>query len=242
MKPIRLRLDRDLEIIASFLLILGYVNIGSIRIGNGRLTFGLRGPVFWRLTSGLPPYLHSPGTGLSADAYMSLEAFIAYLLLTGEAQIYAFNMVASAIVFSVTSKWFQFSTCKQIFDLTRQTNILNTKIIRAIFNLVVGLALFSRNISFVLTGVRYSAGKIAFDTTGTEIQREPRTLPSKFTLPRMNRFLHHLDQLVGALLIIQIIQVEDVLMGRGGEVAFGISGDILKLRAFPTLFERTKKS
>ena len=80
-------LNRELSILIAFLLILGYVDLGAFTVARIGFRFTVRGPMFWRLSSGLPPYLHDLPKGPGGQAYLKLMALIAYLLLSDQAVI-----------------------------------------------------------------------------------------------------------------------------------------------------------
>ncbi|KYP80191.1 hypothetical protein [Ferroacidibacillus organovorans] len=215
---------RELAILAGILLATGYVNIGSVNITSREFHFDLRGPLFWRLTSGLQPLLHRPGS----EFYIQLEAYMALLLFTGEAYVDGITVGASALFLRIRSpmfEWKRLSTERSIEHLG------TAKAVLALMNFAVGVQLFFRKLPFVITAVSFPEGKeIRFVTTANTIQRVERKLPSKFTFPEQTRSTHALNKLLGALLTFQVLRIYTVSMGRGGELAFSIGGSIFQFR------------
>jgi hypothetical protein len=222
---------RELEIAAALMLALDYVDVGIIEINRAEFAFTLRGPLFWRLTSGMPPYLHSPSQGLNAIAYLRIEALLAYLLLISEAHIENASAAASITVWTVRSPWFRWQALRNLL----QQNPGNFRYHRAVLmllNMGIGSGLVS------LTAVNHDKfNTIKFFTSAAPLQRSKLRLPSKLTLPlmnsKMNSKLHWLNIIIGSLMIIRQLYVDGVAMGRGGEIGFVITGDVFDFKVIP---------
>lgn len=230
--------ERDIKKLLALLLAVGYIDIGAIAIGQFGYQIVLRGPIFWRLTSGLPPYLHSTGGGPAGRAYLQLEALIAYLLLIDEVYLTSATVGASTIVGIIGSKWFQWQRLQNLIG-ENPRSFKRNRIVLMVLNLVVGLGLFETRRGLTLTGLSATRQhEMAFVASSVQLTREARILPSLLTPPIRSPQLSVLNKLVGGLLMIQQLRVAEVYMGRGGEVGFSISGSMLRLKVLPQLFKQ----
>lgn len=228
----------DMEKIVAAGLALGYLDVGIIEVSNGGFTFTLRGPNFWRLTSGLPPYLRSPSTGLAAQAYLRIEALIAYLLLTEEAHITEASVAASATVWTIGSKWFRFRTLSRLIrDDT--TTFRSRRAILMLMNLAIGLGLMFKKLPFVITAVGYDKFvNLRFYTSAAPLSRTRRRLPSKLTLPVLSAKLYWLGTVVGFLMMIQQARIEGFLLERGGLLGFSIGAKTFEFSVLPIVLQK----
>lgn len=216
--------QRELSILAGVLLAAGYVNIGSVNLTNHEFIFDLRGPLFWRLTSGLPPLLHNPGSSF----YVQFEAYMALLLFTGYAQVSGLVVSASAIILRVRSPLFEW---KGFSQKGRTKRSWVSKVVLSLLNFAIGVQLVEDRLPFVITAVSFpSMREIRFVTTAHSVQREERKLPSKFTIPQQTNAGTILHKLIGAMLTVQVLSIVGVSMGRGGELSFSISGRVFRFR------------
>lgn len=231
--------ERDIKNLLALLLAVGYIDVGAIEITRYGFQLVLRGPIFWRLTSGMPPYMHSTGGGLAGRAYLQLEALLAYLLLIDEVYLASATVGASTIVGIISSKWFRWTYLQRTLGEMKRSFKRN-RIILMLLNLVVGLNLFETKRGLTLTGLSATRDghEMSFVATAVELARETRTLPSLLTPPIRSPQLSVLNKLVGAMLIFQQLRINGIYMGRGGELGFGISGDVLRLKVLPQLFKR----
>ena len=230
--------ERDIKKLLALLLAVGYLDIGAIEISKFGFRLVLRGPIFWRLTSGMPPYLHSTGAGPAGRAYLQLEALVAYLLLIDEVYLTSATVGASTIVGIIGSKWFTWRYLQKMLRENR-LSFKRNRIILMVLNLVVGLNLFETRHGLTLTGLAATIQhEMAFVASSRELTREQRILPSLLTPPIRSPQLGVLNKLVGALLMIQQLRVVGIYVGRGGELGFGISGDMLRLKVLPQLFKQ----
>ncbi len=228
----------DLEKIAAFGLVLGYLQVGLIEIGPQEFFFTLRGPVFWRLTSGLPPYLRRPSTGVAAGAYLRIEALLAYLLLVGEAHLVQSTTAASTMVWTIGSERFRFKEINRLLKGDSTSFRYRTAILM-LLNVAIGLGLVVRKIPFLITAVSLNRSlELMFSTSAAPLQRSVRRLPSQLTLPRMSAKLHWLGVLVGILLIGQQARIGAVLMERGGLLGFSIRSEVFRLQVLPEMVRR----
>ena len=228
---------RDAEKIAAFGLVLGYLDVGIISVSRGEFRFTLRGPIFWRLTSGIPPYHHRPSTGIAAEAYLRIEALLAYLLLTGEALIVESSVAGSTMVWTVGSKWFRFKTLQRMLTDNTASFRYRTAVLM-LLNLAVGVGLIVRKLPFVLTAAgldRYL--QLRFFTSAAPLQRTRRVAPSQLTLPQMNAKLYWLGVIVGGMLIVQQARIESLLMERGGLMGFSITADTFRMKVLPEVIQ-----
>lgn len=229
---------RDVEKIAAFALVLGYLDVGVIEIGPKEFTFTVRGPVFWRLTSGIPPYLHRPSTGLAAEAYLRIEALLAYLLLVGEAQVLQSSTAASTMVWTIGSKHFRFSEIGRLMK-DNSTSFRYRTAILMLLNVAVGLGMILKRLPFVITAVTMTRElELQFVTSAAPLQRSTLRLPSLLTLPRMSAKLYWLGVLVGILLVGQQARIGSVLMERGGLLGFTIRSEVFRLQVIPDILRR----
>lgn len=229
---------RDMERIAAFGLVLGYLDVGIVEVGHGEFSFTVRGPIFWRLTSGTTPYLHRPSSGISAAAYLRIEALLAYLLLVGEAYLLDSSIGASTMVWTIGSKWFRFSALQRLLK-DDSASFKHRTAILMLMNLAIGVGLMVRKLPFVLTAVgidRYL--NMRFFTSAAPLQRTARTLPSLLTLPQMNAKLYWLGVVVGSMLVAQQARVDRFLLERGGLIGFRISADTFRLKVLPVIVQR----
>lgn len=229
---------RDMERVAAFGIILGYLDVGVIEVGRGEFKFTVRGPIFWRLTSGIPPYLHRPSTGLAAEAYLRIEALLAYLLLVGEAYLSSSTIAASTMVWTISSKWFRFTALQKLLK-DDSVSFRSRRAILMLINLAIGVGLIMRRLPFVLTAVgvdRYL--EMRFYTSAAPLQRTARTLPSQLTLPQMNAKLHWIGVIVGGLLVVQQARIDGFLVERGGLLGFSIAADTFRLQVLPDIIQK----
>lgn len=218
--------SRQLNILAGILLATGYVNIGSVNVTNKEFHFDLRGPVFWRLTNGLPPLLHQPGS----DFYVQFEAYMAYMLLTGNARVDGIVVASSSIMLRVRSSLFEW---KRLATETSFRTLSVSKAALALLNFAIGIQLVEDRLPFVITAINFPEGKeIRFVTTAHTVQREERKLPSMFTIPDQTKTIRALNKIIGTMLTVQILRIVTVSMGRGGELGFTIRGNIFRFRKF----------
>lgn len=212
--------QRELSVLAGVLLAAGYVNIGSVNVTHRELAFDLRGPLFWRLTSGLPPLLHNPGSTF----YVQLEAYMALLLFTDHAQVSGLVVAASAIILRVQSPLFAWRRIRQK-DWPRESWL--TRVLLVLLNFAIGIQLVEERMPFVITAVSFPGLKeIRFVATANTVQRVERKLPSKFTIPQQTNAGIILHKLIGAMLTAQALSIVAVSMGRGGEISFTIGGRV----------------
>ncbi len=215
---------RELSILAGVLLAAGYINIGSVNITSREFIFDLRGPLFWRLTSGLPPLLHHPGS----DFYVQLEAYMALLLFTGHAHVEGLVVAASAVILRVRSPMFEW---RRLSTESRLHTLGVSKAALALLNLAIGIQLIEDRLPFVISAVSFPSDReIRFVTTARTVQREERKLPSKFTTPQETNVGAILHKVIGVMLTMQILRIVTVSMGRGGELAFAITGRVFRFR------------
>lgn len=227
---------RELDILAGVLLATGYVNIGSVNITKKQLIFDLRGPLFWRLSSGIMPLLHHPGS----DFYIQLEAYMALLLLTGNAHVEGMTVAASALILRVRSPMFEW---KRLAEGQRLQTPDISKAVLGLLNFAIGIQLIGDRLPFVITAVAFPSTKeIRFVTTAHTVQRIERKLPSKFTIPQQTNVCRVLNKVIGMMLTLQLLRIETVSMGRGGELAFSIGGRVFRFRKLLTCEKRDKPS
>lgn len=228
---------RDMERIVALGLVLGYLDVGVIELSRGEFTFTLRGPLFWRLTSGLPPYLHRPSTGPAADAYLRLEALLAYLLFSGEAYVSDATATASAMVWTISSKWFKWRRVQRLLADNEGT-FRYRRAILMLLNLAIGIGLMVRELPFVITAVSFHKNlTMRFITSAAPLQRSRRRLPSKLTLPLMNGKLHLISVMIGFLLLIQQARIDGFLVERGGLLGFSIAADVFAFKVIPRILQ-----
>ncbi|WDL97871.1 hypothetical protein [Alicyclobacillus sp. ALC3] len=228
----------DLEKIAAFGLVLGYLQVGLIEIGPQAFAFTLRGPIFWRLTAGTLPYLRKPSTGLAADAYLRIEALLAYLLLVGEAHLTQSTTAASTMVWTIGSERFRFTEIGKLLKGDSTSFRYRTAILM-LLNVAVGLGLVVRKLPFEITAVSMDRSmELMFSTSAAPLQRSVRRLPSQLTLPRMSGKLYWLGVIVGILLIGQQARIGAVLMERGGLIGFGIRSALFRMQVLQEMLRR----
>ncbi|QSO50481.1 hypothetical protein JZ785_16275 [Alicyclobacillus curvatus] len=229
---------KDAEKIGAFGLILGYLDVGIIGVSKGEFTFTVRGPIFWRLTSGIPPYLHRPSTGIAAEAYLRIEALLAYLLLTGEAHILESSVAGSTMVWTIGSKWFRFKALQRLLKDDTSSFRYRTAVVM-LLNLAIGVGLIVRKLPFVLTAVgldRYL--QMRFFTSAAPLQRTRRVDPSQLTLPQMNAKLYWIGVIIGGMLVAQQARIEALLLERGGLIGFSILADTFRMKVLPEMVQR----
>lgn len=221
-------LNRELSILIAFLLILGYVDLGAFTVARIGFRFTVRGPMFWRLSSGLPPYLHDLPKGPGGQAYLKLMALIAYLLLSDQAIIDSGSVVASGIVLTVSSPLFEWEKIKQV--LSEHENSLLQRIVQFLITMVIGIGMMDSHQLFTITSVRFDPSfYIMFNVSSVALQRRRRILPSLLTIPLNIKSLRNLNRILGVLMILQFMRVIYLTIGRGGELGLGITGDFLAM-------------
>ncbi len=222
-------LNRELSLLIAFLLVLGYVDLGAFSVTNVGFRFTVRGPMFWRLSSGLPPYLHDVPKGPGGQAYLKLMALIAYLLFTRQASINSGSVVASGIVLTVTSHLFEWEKIKQV--LSEHENTLLQRIVQILITIVIGIGMLDSHQLFTVTSVRFDPDFfILFNVSSIALQRRRRILPSLLTIPLNIASLRNLNRILGVLSILQFMRVLYLSIGRGGELGLGITGDFLAMK------------
>ncbi|MCF8565958.1 hypothetical protein LLE49_14630 [Alicyclobacillus tolerans] len=227
-----------MERIIALGLVLGYLDVGVIGVGSEEFTFTVRGPLLWRLTSGIPPYLSKPSKGPVAQAYLRIEALLAYLLFVGEAYLLEASSGASTMVFTIGSKWLRFSAIQRLLE-DDSVSFRHRTAILMLLNLAIGVGLIFRKFPFVLTAVginRYL--ELRFYTSAAPLQRTRRLTPSLLTLPRMSAKLHWIEVIIGGMLVVQQAKVDSVLVERGGLVGFSIAADTFRLHVLPDIIQR----
>jgi hypothetical protein len=234
--------QRQLGQILALLIVLGYVDINVVTFRNGQFYFVLRGPIFSRLTSGIPRYLRAPGNSPegspTAQAYVKIESLLAYLLFIGEAYVYNPTVVGAGIVFTVQSEWFRFKALQKMLE-KRQNDYL-TRVILALLNLGVGWGLVQN--TFGITGTAYRPFGYSLGFSVTSDALAPKTKASGPTfgitaIPNGGPLYRVLNQLVGVLLIVQQLYVYSVSIGKGGRIVLGITGEVLTLKVLPTMMD-----
>ncbi|CAM3998738.1 hypothetical protein [Alicyclobacillus pomorum] len=239
--------QRQLGQILALLMVLGYVDINVVTFRNGQFYFVLRGPIFSRLTSGIARYLRAPGNspegGPTAQAYVKIEALLAYLLFTGQAYIHDPTFVGAGIVFSVQSEWFRFKALQKVLQ-ARKNNELD-RMILALLNLGVGWGLVQN--TFGITGVtpRPFDHQLGFSVTSDALASKAKTPGPTFgitAIPNGGPLYRVLNRLVGVLLMVQQLHIYGVSLGKGGRIVFGITGEVIRLKVFPKMLEEWFKS
>ncbi len=221
-------LNRELSILIAFLLILGYVDLGAFTVTKIGFRFTVRGPLFWRLSSGLPAFLHDLPKGPGGQAYLKLMALVAYLLLSDQAFINSGSVVASGIVLTITSPLFEWQKIKEI--LTEHENGLLQRIVQFLITMVIGIGMMDSHQLFTITSVRFDPEfYIMFNVSSIALQRRRRILPSLLTIPLNIKSLRNLNRILGVLMILQFMRVIYLTIGRGGELGLGITGDFLAM-------------
>ena len=221
--------NRSISLLVAFLLILGYVDLGTFTILKYGFRFTVRGPLFWRQTSGLPPYLHEIPEGIGGQAYLKLAAVVVYLLLTDQAYIASGSVVASGMVLAVNSSLFDWKVIKNALSSKKISAFQN--MVLFILNLVIGIGLMSPDRVFTITSTRFDPlFYIIFNVSGSSIQRVQRLLPSQLTLPKDIPTLKLLNVIIGLLMTMQLVRVAYFSIGRGGELGFGVTGDLLAMK------------
>jgi len=229
---------RDIKALIAILLAIGYIDIGAIEITPHEFHLVVRGPIFWRLTSGLPPFLHTTGGALAGKAYLKLQAMIAYLLLIDEIDLYSGNVGASTIVGTLSSRWFKWKRLHQMMG-ENPKSFKRNRIILMLLNLVVGLSLYETKRGLTISGLTGTADHhMAFVATSRELAREERMLPSLLTPPIRSPQLSALNKIVGAMMILQQMRVVGIYLARGGELGVGIGGDLYRLKVLPKIFKQ----
>jgi len=221
--------NRSLSILMAFLLILGYVDIGALTITKSGFRFSIRGPFLWRLSSGLPPYLHDVPEGPGGQAYLKLMALLAYLLLTEQAYINSGSVVASGLVLTVASPLFDWNIIKKILAQTEDSAL--QRIVQILINLVLGISLITSQNHFSITSVRMDPKYfLLFHVSSLSLQRVRRELPSMLTLPERIPTLKSLNVIIGILLTLQLVRVIHLTIARGGDLGLGVSGELLAMK------------
>lgn len=238
MLNLRKMAKRDLQALMAILLVLGYIDIGAIALNPTQFELTLRGPIFWRLTSGIKPRMNPISKGPAAKAYLNLEALLAYLLLIDEAYVVNGAVGASTIVGTVSSDWFRWTYLEKVLRENR-VSFWRNRLIMMVLNLVIGLSLYNTESGMTLTALFANIDQeIGFVATAVELAREPRRLPSLLTPPIRNPQLYLINKFVGGLLMAQQLRIRAVYMARGGELGFAISGDMLRLKALPQIMKQ----
>lgn len=229
---------RDIKALLAILLAIGYIDIGAIEITPHEFRLVVRGPIFWRLTSGLPPFMHSTGGALPGKAYLKLQAMIAYLLLIDEIDLNSANVGASTVVGTLSSRWFKWKQLQQMLG-ENQTSFKRNRLILMVMNLAVGLSLYDTKRGLTITGLTGSVDHtMSVIATSRDLAREGRRLPSLLTPPVQSPQLAALNKLVGAMMILQQMRVVGIYLARGGEFGFGIGGDLSRLKVLPKIFKQ----
>ncbi|WP_067933784.1 hypothetical protein [Alicyclobacillus kakegawensis] len=239
--------QRQLGQILALLIVLGYVDINVVTFRNGQFYFVLRGPIFSRLTSGIPRYLRAPGNSPegspTAQAYVKIEALLAYLLFIGEAYIYNPIVVGAGIVFTVQSRWFRLKALQKVLQEGKNHDL--DRAILALLNLGVGWGLIQN--TFGITGTAYRPFGYALGFSVTSEALAPKTKVSEPTfgitaIPNGGPLYRALNRLVGVLLIVQQLYVYSVSIGKGGRIVLGITGEVLTLKVLPKMMKQRLKS
>lgn len=232
---------KNIDQLLAILLILGYVQVNVINVENGSFRFTLRGPALQRLTSGTIPKLSPEGKGLFAEAYLRLEALIAYLLLIGEATIDTPGVSATTTVWGVSSKWFRLSVLQNLLKDSHSTFAHRTAILM-LLNVALGIGLINRRIEFIVTGFGLTPGDsgnvhLRFFISGPPLTRRHSARPGKYTPPPYNtEVLIWIGFIVGILLISQRACVANVGVERGGALGFDIS--TFAFKALPSYVQK----
>lgn len=234
--------QQQLGQILALLMVLGYVDINVVTFRNGQFYFVLRGPIFSRLTSGIPRYLRAPGNspegGPTAQAYVKIEALLAYLLFTGQAFIHDPTMVGAGIVFSVQSEWFRFKALQKMLQ-ERKNNPLD-RIVLALLNLGVGWGLIQNTFGITGTTPRPFDHHLGFSVTSEALAPKAKAPGPTFgitAIPKGGPLYRVLNRLVGVLLMVQQLHIYGVSLGKGGRIVFGITGEILRLNVLPKMLD-----
>jgi len=235
----------NIDKLIAILLVLGYVELGVVNVENGALSFALRGPSLRRLTSGTPPKLKPPGSGLFAQTYLRIEALIAYLLFIGEAKIDLPGISATTTVWGISSEWFQFSALQTLLKDNHCTFSHRITILM-LLNLAMGIGLIRKKLEVVVTGFGLTPDSdgnahLRFFLSGPPFSRKPSLAPGKYTPPPYNtQTLYWLGVIVGILLISQQARIMNVGVERGGALGFDVS--TFTFKALPAYLQKTMMS